>query len=412
MTTDTRVAVRPDGPESVSSDLVVSDMIKGVARMADGDGRELQRWVVRVSLKPKHQYLIRGRSENKGGRGDDAEWETEWSASPRAEGYDVLNRVMGVQIHVPPKVHNRRGVEVANPIHDRDYLYHRSIGIGYNDLGQLITVVADVEIDFWSAWQQERLKKITAITKNKVGQNATFDLLFRDENGMPKLGPGGELIYRLSDADEFKCADRLFTLRNFGGRQAETIGRRRILAIMSSVRTLWTSTQSAKPALYPVELTVVGWRDALRPDERLDRVRSLAQDVFHAPIAERGDPAVAPDEAEIIDAAQETQAESVTQSMVGEFDEPDEQPGVVDPPVTAMPGESMAKAQQLWGGVDVRESAKPPLREKPQIVLCGESSGGEAPEGCIVELDDEGRHKGPHRSKDDGYVWPQVPSAS
>src|SRR4051812_44342534 len=100
----TEIQARPDAPsalqkrtaaeiENVSSDLVVAEMIRDVARM-DGTGTaELQRWVVDVVLPPRMQYLIKGRSENKGGRGDDAEWETEWSASPRAEGYDTLNRV-------------------------------------------------------------------------------------------------------------------------------------------------------------------------------------------------------------------------------------------------------------------------------------------------------------------------------
>jgi len=73
------------------------------------------------------------------------------------------------------------------------------------------------------------------------------------------------------------------------------------------------------------------------------------------------------------------------------------------------------RSSVAWAPIDGRRFVSAPLHSLQWFQLCVVlivAGTGLASSAGIVELDDEGRHKGAHRSKDDGYVWPQVPPAS
>lgn len=326
MSESTALARTRSDVETVSNDLVIADMIKDVA-MIPG---EVQRWVVKVPLKPVHQYVIRS------GKKINDRWVDVFRVFPTAEAYDWMNRIMGVQLHVPEWVHDERGEAVRNPIHRRDYIYLRMVGIGYNDLGQMIAHAEDVEIDYMVEWQKERLKQKSA----KV---------VLDENGMPKLTDGGVPVVQLDPADELKAYQRLYQLRSFGPRQAQTVARTRILKLFSGVRTLYESV-GQEPSVAPVAVTVVGYRDRMTPDERIKKSQEEQGQVFGSGIR-AGDEEIQPHDEEYVTVHMEAEeAEAEHQEVAQES-------------LVAMPGEKIAKAADVCGATGVVGPA--PCTQKP-----------------------------------------------
>jgi hypothetical protein len=305
--TDTAVAkVEPKKDlESVSNDIVVAEMIKDVAMM---DG-EVQRWSIKLPLKAVHQYGIRS------GRKVNGNWIDVHRVFPTSEAYDWMNRIMGVSFDTPKWIHDETGEAKRNPIHRQDYIYLRMVGIGYNDLGQMVAHAEDVEIDYQVEWQKERLKQKSA------------EVVY-DESGMPKITEKGVPVVKLSPEDELKAMQRLYQLRSFGPRQAQTVARTRILKLFSGIRTLYETVGPLQ--LAPVTVSVVGYRDKMTPDERLSQAQARAKEVFGAPIAE-GEHDLADEEREIIEGDfAETEAEI-------EEAKPDEAAPVLEP----MPGENI-----------------------------------------------------------------------
>jgi hypothetical protein len=385
---------------TVEDKLLTFDLIRDVGTL---DGGKLQRWSVRVPLYVRHQYLIPGARRNKKERGvrnapDD--WVGEYSAGIRAEGYDKLNKVAGIRFFTPETVHDRDGKEVPNPIHARDYLYHREIGQGYSDTGQMVLYVEDIEIDFRQAWEAERLKKLQSLLRSasRSSRSSSSDeppweemdeappqaaaaqvtsagapvgdtdkYLLRDENGMPRMAENGGLLFRLPEKMEAEAMQRISTLRNFGGRQARTICRRRILQQAFALRTLWIREEAHRPELATQWVWVTGWRDMLTTDEALDKARSEAKQVFGAPIGAYD--TKAPDDQELEEAdevvdgefteatepvapapAAETQVSPVTDAGRTEV-KVKAQAGMIPGVTVGMPGERLAKA--ICGARDV-----------------------------------------------------------
>lgn len=326
MSESTALTTRPprSDVETVSQDLVIADMIKDVA-MIPG---EVQRWVVKVPMKAIHQYSIRS------GKKVGGEWVDVHRVFITSEGYDWMNRIMGVQLHVPEWVHDEAGNAVRNPIHRRDYIYLRMVGIGYNDLGQMTAQAEDVEIDYMVEWQKERLKQKSA----KV---------VLDESGMPKLTEQNVPVVTLSAEDELKAYTRLYQLRSFGPRQAQTVARTRILKLFSGIRTLY-EVQGKEPTLAPVAVTLVGYRDRFTPDERLARAKAEAEQVFGAGIHVGDEEVRVVEEEMAVLEAEVVEAEGEIKEVMAEA------PAV-------MPGESIAKA--TCGARDVVGPA--PCEQRP-----------------------------------------------
>lgn len=408
---------------TVSPQLLLKDVIREVATL---NGGTLQRVVVRVPLFPKHQYLIPGpRRQTK--KGDNNSWVGLYDFGIKAEGYDQLNRVGGIRFHTPPTVHNRDGKEVPNPIHARDYLYHREVGIGYSEIGQQVVYVEDIEIDFRMSWEAERLRALRKLTKPKKAkgnqQDDGFDefgppedaapvqaqddkpeeeLILRDENGMPKQGPNGELLFRLPQADEVAAMERLITLRNYGGRMAKTIARRRILTTVHG-RSLGTVEMPGyqRPALETKWVWVTGWRDNLTPDEAWEKAKQEQEQVFGAPIGQyehgdvdEGEWREADDEAATVEAAKaDAEVASAPETNVPEVHVDS------DPPRPVTPEARAGVLAQAAAGVIPGVTRGMP-GEKLAKAICG-SRDSVGPNPCT---DPPGHWPDPHHSKDG--VWP------
>ncbi|MGV0985036.1 MAG: hypothetical protein ACOYB2_10805 [Limnohabitans sp.] len=397
---------------TVEDKLLTLDLIREVGTL---DGGKLQRWVVRVPLYPRHQYLIPGARRNRkerGSRGPD-DWVGEYSAGIRAEGYDKLNKVAGIRFFTPETVHDRDGREVPNPIHARDYLYHREIGQGYSETGQMILYVEDIEIDFRAAWEAERLKKLQSLLKtaSRAASSSNEDpyddmmdpgpaaapapvagpvedkYLLRDENGMPRMAENGGLLFRLPEKMEADAMQRISTLRNFGGRQARTICRRRILQQAFALRTLWTREEPHRPELSTQYVWVTGWRDQLTTDEALEKARSEAKQVFGAPIGTY--------ESKPLDDRELDEADELIDGEMREVEEP-----VVETQVSPVSdeGRTDVKASAAAGMIPGVTVGMP--GEKLAKAICG-ARDVVGPKPCTKQ---PGHCPSPHAS-DDG-VWP------
>ncbi len=210
---ESAVATRPDSGvaaperEQANFDLIVAERVKSIAGMS-GD---VERWAVTIPIPPKLQYRIRGVGTSLG----QGRWRNDYLFSLKAEAYDILNKVMGVQIHTPPFVNDSDGKQVPNPIHTPQEAYIRMVGIGYNDLGQQLVIPADIGINYIDVWQNERLKK----DSKKLDRDPEGEIFLDPKTGLPR--------FSLSDADEFKAMETLLSLRQFGLRRAESICRAR-----------------------------------------------------------------------------------------------------------------------------------------------------------------------------------------
>lgn len=366
---------------TVEDKLLSLDLIRDVGTL---DGGALQRWVVRVPLYPRHLYIIPG-PRRKLGSG----WVGEYSTGVRAEGYDKLNKVAGIRFFTPATVHDREGREVPNPIHARDYLYHREIGQGYSETGQMVLYVEDIEIDYRQAWEQERLKKLDKLLRQKSkgdgGQAPPWESMseeapasgaekrpqqppppddhyvIRDESGMPKLAANGGLMFRLPEKAEVEAMQRISQLRVYGGRQARTIARRRIFQQAFALRSLSTVEAKERPELETRWVWVTGWRDMLTADEALERAKSEFGEVFGSPIGTYADDKqVTTEELKATDES-ETVTDEVDAVVEGKVREVSPQAAPKAEAGEVLPGERMGKA--VCGARDVvgpEPCSKPP----------------------------------------------------
>jgi len=392
---------------TIADPLLKLDMISDVSMF----GSDLQRWMVRVPVYPKHQYLIRGKGVKVTGG-----WRNEYSAAVRAEGYDWLNRVAGIQFYTPPTVVDREGREVLNPVHAPNYLLHAEVAIWYSETGQMIVEPEVVEIDLLRAWQAERLKRFQKLVKPKKGSSAAKlaedegpeeegydlgtvepaaagpagELLIRDpESGAPRLGVQGELLFRLPDHLEAEAGERLIQLQNFGLRMAKTIARRRLLMRLLAIRTLWIREFGEKPALETQFVWVTGWRDNLSPDQRLAKAQEEAKVVFGKSIEVKVRP-VDPDELGSV-------AEEPTEA---EFTEPEP-----EAPPTAAPteqGDVAPVVEKVAAGIIPGVTVGMP-GEKLKAAICG-ARDQIGPHPCTRAPGHELTGPRVHESEDG--VWP------
>ena len=198
-----------------------------------------------------------------------------------ADGYDFLNRFVGVQFLVPDFIHDENGERVRNPIHRKDYIYERMVGIWYNDLGQLQAYSEDLEVDFQILYQQARLNTVWWEGPFGSGVKKTPDIkLRRDDEGLPLQDEAGNPLFDvlMPDEQELKALQRLFDLRATGIRYAQTVLKTRIMKVATGIRMLPTDT------IKPVKYAVTGFRDSLTPQDRINLASKDAEALFGKPM--------------------------------------------------------------------------------------------------------------------------------
>jgi hypothetical protein len=237
---------------------------------------DLDRFQMKVMLHPVHQYAIPTRAKV------DGQWKTSYSVGITSDGYDYLNRVMGVQLVQPEQVADKAGNIVPNPIHRPDYDFLRLMGIWRNDLGQLVTYREDIEVDYKKIYADARLNAVW-YDKGENGKKHTADEAFElltDQNGMPMFDDDGNPVYRLDlpASAELKALQTLSQLRRYGIRYAFTVAKTRILKAASGIRRLPIAEPRA------VTVSVAGWRDLLQPDERIRQAQLTSKAVWGSAI--------------------------------------------------------------------------------------------------------------------------------
>ena len=232
---------------------------------------DVERYETTVVLPAAYQYVIPGKKKI------DNQWVEDNKVGITADGYDYLNRVLGVSFFKPATVVDDTGKIVPNPIHRKDYIYLSLGAVWYNEAGQLVTHQEDLEVDFMFMYQQARLESYGS------------ELVMR--NGEPAINPEtGFPILKLKDADaEKKALKTLLQLRSMGMRYAQTVLRTRLLKVALGIKSL--------PLQQPRNFTmrVTGFRDALDPKQREAKVTEGVAAMLGAPAAKTA-PALSFDE--------------------------------------------------------------------------------------------------------------------
>jgi hypothetical protein len=250
-TDEKAVATRDEGnllvpPEA--DDTEASVVITEVAERGD-----VMRFETFVWLPPTFQYVI----PRRGKRDDDGPEKV----GITADGYDYLNRSMGVSFFLPDFVPDEKGELVRNPIHRPDYIYLRMTALWYTEVGQLVAATEDLEVDFKNVHQAARLE-----TWNSA--------ILLDDERQPIISPDGHPKVVLPSADdEKKAAKALTQLRTMGLRYAQTVLRTRLLKVAIGVRSL-------KGPIRPQRVRVVGWKDAMNPQTRLAKAQSALSAMY------------------------------------------------------------------------------------------------------------------------------------
>lgn len=235
------VAVRNESTSvEAAQGLAVTDML---AR----EDKSLERIETVVTVPPEFQYEI----PIKGKKHPDGSWNNDTNkVGLTVDGYDYLNRVIGVSFFLPPKVQDREGELRYNPIIQRDYIRLRMAGVWYTPLGQAVMSTEDIEVDFGLMFVDKKA-------------NAKSAQIVTDDAGNMLWDDAGNPVIKLNHDDLLKCVRELTRNRAFGPRYAVTIGRVRILKMASGLRSLPLSQATA------FRVRVVGYRDKMTPIERI-----------------------------------------------------------------------------------------------------------------------------------------------
>ena len=232
-------------------------ILQATANITEIAGRgDVTMFVAPVTLPASFQYVIPGKKTV----GDS--WVADNKVGITSDGYDYLNRVVGVSFWTPPTVPNSAGEMVANPILQRDYIRWRMGGFWYNEVGQLVSMVEDLEIDYQMVYQAARLE--------------SFDSeVLLDQNGQPRFDDKGNPIIKLKNAaEEKKALKALHQLRTMGPRYAQTVLRTRILKVATGIKSLPGNEPKTRT------IRVVGFRDTMDPIARLEQAQEASSRIF------------------------------------------------------------------------------------------------------------------------------------
>ena len=242
------LALRQEQRVSVAENV---DMTALLAR----EDKSLERIETIVTVPADFQYRIPMRGQ----KNPDGSWNNDAAkVGLTVDGYDYLNRVIGVSFFLPHEVADRDGKMQPNPIIRDDQIRMLMGAVWYTPLGQAVMHVEPVEVNYQLLWMNKRAHADSAvIVRNESGLGIAFD-----EFGQPAV--------KLSDADELKCLRELTQIRAFGPRYAITVGRVRLLKMASGLRSL--------PINYPTDfrVRVTAYRDRMTPQER---IRSAGGDI-------------------------------------------------------------------------------------------------------------------------------------
>lgn len=239
------------------------DVAQGMSLLgiAGGDGREIERIETAVTIPVDYQYAI----PIKGKKNPDGTWDNSAAkVGLTADAYDYLNRVVGVSFFLPEWVHNEKGEQQRNPIHRKDYIYLRMGAVWYSPLGQLLLATEDVEVDFNLTWMDARINSPSA------------SVVIDDTTGLPRFDDFGNPAVKLDPAAELKALKTLSQLRTFGPRYAQTVARVRLLKMAIGIRSLPLTQPKA------IQLMVVGYRDKLTAQQRIEKAGGDLQTIYGA----------------------------------------------------------------------------------------------------------------------------------
>jgi hypothetical protein len=255
----------------MTSDIAVVDApIQGILETIKH--REVEVVQAEVGIPPHLQYKIKTGSTGKGQSRKDV-----YKVGLTSDGYDHINRVAGVQIVAPKFVHDDEGRQVLNPIHRKDYIYLRLVGIWWNDIGQMVAYAEDLEVDFLMQYQEARLNARWYTGEYPNRETHTPELVLgKDANGQVLFNEDGTPVHKLilPEAEELKALQRLYNLRNMGLRYAWTVAKTRILKVATGIKTLPIDEPRA------VKVKVYGFRDGLTPQQREERAKQDQEAIF------------------------------------------------------------------------------------------------------------------------------------
>lgn len=223
---------------------------------------EVERFETEVTIPADFQYAIPIR----GKRNPDGTWDNNAAKiGLTADGYEYLNRVLGVSFFLPDMVHDAEGKMSPNPIHRKDYIYLRLGAVWYNPMGQLCLATEDVEVDFNLTWMDARINSKSA------------EVVLDENTGLPAFDAFGNPAVKLSKDDELKALKTLSQLRTFGPRYAQTVARVRLLKMASGIRSL------PLPAPKTIMIRVTGYRDHMEPQKRIEAAGGALTSLYGRP---------------------------------------------------------------------------------------------------------------------------------
>lgn len=308
-TKETAVAERPKETAIAERPPDIDRAVREVISVASGgEGlKRVERYEVRLVIPP-HQQYVAGKS-----------------LQVTSDGYDYLNRCLGVQFVLPDFVPDERGELVRNPIRMPDSIYVRVVGIWYSELGALTSYVEDTELSYMLLYREA------------LANSDSFKLdVETDEQGRAVLGDDGtpKTRYTIDPRDVLSAQRFLYRMRHFGLRQAASIARVRILKVASGIKSLpWkegdpNSSEQWRdgkwhPKPHPVSVRLVGYKDALTPDERWEKAKKDIADLY-APRAVKE----ATHEEAVVTAEEEAVKEPVEASASAELEREADQPKI------------------------------------------------------------------------------------
>lgn len=227
---------------------------------------EVQRIETEVILPSGFQYLIKGKGRDVPNK-----------VGITSDGYDYLNRVMGVMFWMPTVVPDETGQLVRNPIHRADgYVYLRMAGTWWNEVGQMVSTFEDIEVNPRAIWASARIESYGAVPVMKDGQPVF------DEYGYPMVvmrdttsNWDGKSKTTTAAEHEQKAAKAYMQARGWGIRYAQTVARVRIMKQATGMKSLGQLTQPKR-----VRVRVVGYKDAMTPMERVEASNAALASIF------------------------------------------------------------------------------------------------------------------------------------
>lgn len=265
MTSQSPLATRPDEAVAATPDFDV----RSLARRDD-----VERVEAIVALPASFQYVIPGRK--KVGN----QWVDDNKVGITSDGYDYLNRVVGVSFFLPDMVPDAEGNLVRNPIHRPDYIYIRMGAVWYNESGQLVGTTEDLEVDYAMVYANARLEAPGAVVAVDEHGQTRFDakgmpvITLEDSTYVDRDGRPGKTT--TAAEQEKKALKALMQLRTMGLRYAQTVLRVRLLKVSVGVKSL------PIPEPRTFKLRVVGYRDRMTPLERQQRAAEASDIMFGA----------------------------------------------------------------------------------------------------------------------------------